>query len=106
MCLSDSTLVMVRACCSLSSLFRRQWSCNNTVRLSVRFLSNAADVNCPVSSYNEWDPLEEIIVGRAEGQRVPFLNPDIQVTGKVFLCCFIACIVHWCLYKWCNLGGT
>jgi len=88
MCLSDSALVMVRACSLLSSLFRRQRSYNNT----VRFLSNAANVNCPVSSYNEWDPLEEIIVGRAEGQRVPFLNPDIQVTGKVFFVLF--CCLH------------
>ena len=23
---------------------------------------------CPVNSHNEWDPLEEIIVGRAEGE--------------------------------------
>ena len=26
---------------------------------------------CPVSSYNEWDPLEEVIVGRLEGSTVP-----------------------------------
>ncbi|MEP7272456.1 MAG: amidinotransferase, partial [Acidobacteriota bacterium] len=26
---------------------------------------------CPVSSYNEWDPLEEIIVGRLEGATIP-----------------------------------
>lgn len=26
---------------------------------------------CPVSSYNEWDPLEEVIVGRLEGATVP-----------------------------------
>lgn len=32
----------------------------------------------PVCSYNEWDPLEEIIVGRAEGQRIPELEPDIK----------------------------
>nr|XP_039273360.1 glycine amidinotransferase, mitochondrial-like isoform X2 [Styela clava] len=33
---------------------------------------------CPVSSYNEWDPLEEIIVGRAEGLTVPNLTVDIK----------------------------
>lgn len=26
---------------------------------------------CPVNSYNEWDPLEEIIVGRLEGSTIP-----------------------------------
>ena len=69
--------------CSMSSLIRRQSSYNNTVRLSVRFSSDTADVRCPVGSYNEWDPLEEIIVGRAEGQRVPFLHPDLQVNVNV-----------------------
>lgn len=41
----------------------------------------------PVCSYNEWDPLEEIIVGRAEGQRVPELYPDLKVdyASRVFL---------------------
>ena len=33
----------------------------------------------PVCSYNEWDTLEEIIVGRAEGQRIPELSPDMKV---------------------------
>jgi glycine amidinotransferase len=26
---------------------------------------------CPVSTYNEWDPLEEVIVGRLEGATIP-----------------------------------
>ena len=26
---------------------------------------------CPVNSWNEWDPLEEVIVGRVEGSMVP-----------------------------------
>ena len=43
--------------------------------------------NCPVNSYNEWDPLEEIIVGRAEGQRVPFLYPELKVTTTFLPCC-------------------
>jgi len=30
-----------------------------------------AGTPCPVSSHNEWDPLEEVIVGRLEGARVP-----------------------------------
>jgi len=62
-----------------SSLIHRHCFCGNIYSLSVRFSSNTAADSCPVSSYNEWDPLEEIIVGRAEGQRVPFLHPDLQV---------------------------
>ena len=75
-----------RAWCFTSSLIRQQSSCNNIVRLLVRFASTSCDVKCPVNSYNEWDPLEEIIVGRAEGQRVPFLHPDLKVflTTNVF----------------------
>jgi glycine amidinotransferase len=32
---------------------------------------------CPVSSYNEWDPLEEIIVGRLEGATIPSSHPVV-----------------------------
>ena len=35
---------------------------------------------CPVCSYTEWDPLEEVIVGRPEGARVPNLRPEIMVS--------------------------
>jgi N-dimethylarginine dimethylaminohydrolase len=31
-----------------------------------------------VSSFNEWDPLEEVIVGRVEGARVPCPNRDLH----------------------------
>ena len=30
-----------------------------------------AEPACPVSSWNEWDPLEEIIVGRLDGAVIP-----------------------------------
>lgn len=30
-----------------------------------------ATAPCPVNSYNEWDPLEEVIVGRLEGATIP-----------------------------------
>ena len=60
----------------------------------LRLLSSATDkasaTSCPVSSHNEWDPLEEIIVGRAEGQRVPFLSPDLKVcplSSLLFMSC-------------------
>jgi glycine amidinotransferase len=31
----------------------------------------ASGAGCPVNSYNEWDPLEEVIVGRLEGATIP-----------------------------------
>lgn len=34
----------------------------------------------PVSSYNEWDPLEEVVVGVVDGAAVPSWNPMLQVT--------------------------
>ncbi|ELT92098.1 hypothetical protein CAPTEDRAFT_168386 [Capitella teleta] len=40
--------------------------------------SNSISQDVPVLSWNEWDPLEEIVVGRAEGQRIPFLHPDLK----------------------------
>lgn len=33
--------------------------------------NNRETGTCPVNSYNEWDPLEEIIVGRLEGATIP-----------------------------------
>ena len=38
------------------------------------------DSKCPVSSFNEWDLLEEIIVGVAKGSRVPKFNREIIVS--------------------------
>lgn len=35
--------------------------------------------DCPVSSYNEWDPLEEVIVGRAENACVPPFTVEVKV---------------------------
>ncbi|XP_034638894.1 glycine amidinotransferase, mitochondrial isoform X4 [Trachemys scripta elegans] len=34
--------------------------------------------DCPVSSYNEWDPLEEVIVGRAENACVPPFSAEVK----------------------------
>lgn len=31
----------------------------------------------PVSSHNEWDPLEEVIVGRLEGATIPSYHPVV-----------------------------
>lgn len=38
---------------------------------------------CPVCSYNEWDPLEEVIVGRAENAHVPPLTVEVKVRINV-----------------------
>uniref|UniRef100_A0A8C3HWL8 Glycine amidinotransferase n=1 Tax=Chrysemys picta bellii TaxID=8478 RepID=A0A8C3HWL8_CHRPI len=37
--------------------------------------------DCPVSSYNEWDPLEEVIVGRAENACVPPFSVEVKTLG-------------------------
>lgn len=33
--------------------------------------------DCPVNSWNEWDPLEEVIVGRLDGATVPSYHPAV-----------------------------
>jgi len=38
----------------------------------------AAKRNSPVNSHNEWDPLEEIIVGRLEGAVIPSNHPVVS----------------------------
>ena len=35
-----------------------------------------------VNSYNEWDPLEEIIVGRIDGAAVPHLTKEFKTFAK------------------------
>ena len=32
----------------------------------------------PVNCYNEWDPLEEVVVGRLEGACIPHLSNEIK----------------------------
>lgn len=38
---------------------------------------------CPVCSYNEWDPLEEVIVGRAENAHVPLFTVEVKVSYHI-----------------------
>jgi glycine amidinotransferase len=50
---------------------------------------NLSHTMCPVNSHNEWDPLEEVIVGRLEGATIPGNHPVVTcnvpgVTGKIF----------------------
>src|SRR4051812_31927573 len=40
----------------------------------------AAPAALAVSSWNEWDPLLEVIVGRADGARMPPLEPAVRAT--------------------------
>lgn len=44
---------------------------------------------CPVNSWNEWDPLEEVIVGRLEGATIPTRHPVVtfnvpRMVGRIF----------------------
>ncbi|XP_068594920.1 glycine amidinotransferase, mitochondrial [Brachionichthys hirsutus] len=41
-------------------------------------VTKPTEQQCPVSSYNEWDPLEEVIVGRAENARVPAFTVEVK----------------------------
>jgi len=40
-------------------------------------MGTAIAAECPVNSHNEWDPLEEIIVGRLEGSTIPSDHPVV-----------------------------
>lgn len=45
--------------------------------VSARPHGIAETAPCPVNSHNEWDPLEEIIVGRLEGATIPSDHPVV-----------------------------
>lgn len=51
-----------------------------TAATSQQFANKAleAEKECPVCSYNEWDPLEEVIVGRPEGACVPDFTVEVK----------------------------
>ena len=34
--------------------------------------------SCPVNAYTEWDPLDEVIVGRLEGSTIPGGHPSVS----------------------------
>ncbi|XP_068169594.1 glycine amidinotransferase, mitochondrial-like isoform X2 [Antennarius striatus] len=44
-------------------------------------VTETKEQDCPVCSYNEWDPLEEVIVGRAENSHVPPLTVEVKKYG-------------------------
>jgi len=39
----------------------------------------------PVNSHNEWDPLEEVIVGRLEGATIPSGHPVVTCNIPAWL---------------------
>jgi N-dimethylarginine dimethylaminohydrolase len=41
-----------------------------------------ADSPCPVSSHNEWDRLEEVIVGRLEGAAIPWTSINVLMLDE------------------------
>ena len=47
-------------------------------------VTEAVQHECPVCAYNEWDPLEEVIVGRAENARVPPFTVEVKVSLLFF----------------------
>lgn len=48
-------------------------------------VTEPVEQECPVCSYNEWDPLEEVIVGRAENAHVPPFTPEVKVSITTIL---------------------
>ena len=48
---------------------------------SLRNDTETKKLNSPVCAYNEWDPLEEVIVGRVEGAHVPALTVEVLATN-------------------------
>ncbi|XP_042338762.1 glycine amidinotransferase, mitochondrial-like, partial [Plectropomus leopardus] len=46
--------------------------------VAAEHVTEPALQECPVCSYNEWDPLEEVIVGRAENAHVPPFTVEVK----------------------------
>ncbi|XP_054758351.1 glycine amidinotransferase, mitochondrial-like [Lytechinus pictus] len=46
--------------------------------IETRVVSPMPRQQCPVWSHNEWDPLEEVIVGRVEGAMVPPFSTEVK----------------------------
>merc|ERR1719428_1244500 len=45
---------------------------------AVAEVEEVATQTCPVNSHNEWDLLEEVIVGRPDNACVPRLTPEVK----------------------------
>ena len=51
------------------------------------YVTGLVPQDCPVSCFNEWDPLEEVIVGRAENANVPPFTVEVKVSTSVKMTC-------------------
>lgn len=49
---------------------------------------------CPVCAYNEWDLLEEVIVGRAENARVPPFTVEVKVQTTSIHSFTLSSLIH------------
>ena len=59
----------------------------NSIHQTTDF--SACETLSPVCSHNEWDPLEEVMVGRLDGAVIPSNHPVVTcnvpgVTGRLF----------------------
>lgn len=68
-----------RAFQSTSSAAAAQSQC----AIEEEHVTEPVQQECPVCSYNEWDPLEEVIVGRAENAHVPPFTVEVKVSYTV-----------------------
>ena len=52
---------------------------SNVKSLKDESISAETNQECPVMAWNEWDPLEEVIVGIPDGAIVPKFTREVQV---------------------------
>jgi hypothetical protein len=62
----------------LSPAFVQQTGSVVAARVATTRSLSSIDTSCIVNSHNEFDPLEEVIVGRVEGSTIP----EWHVSGK------------------------
>nr|XP_002733397.2 PREDICTED: glycine amidinotransferase, mitochondrial-like [Saccoglossus kowalevskii] len=61
--------------------FRSRVACLSSSKITLgREKQAGTPLRSPVWSCNEWDPLEEVIVGRVEGAHVPPFTEEVQAT--------------------------
>ena len=53
---------------------------SNVKSLKDESISAETNQECPVMAWNEWDPLEEVIVGIPDGAIVPKFGREVQVS--------------------------
>ena len=53
---------------------------SNVKSLKDESISAETNQECPVMAWNEWDPLEEVIVGIPDGAIVPKFTREVQVS--------------------------